>query len=720
MEPTDSKTKNSSQASDVLSETSELELDDSHESELSAKQTKFLALIDPDSMLPPEWGSSDEPAISYFGIATENGILPFNQSGQCFIHNALADDSKENIQQLSLSWESVLREKFFEIESSKTQTQIDERQNMALNLVTKEKAKLDILKNSMVHEKNLKKPIIAQRDKYDSECHFISEKIKSIYLDKKNGKPYNSNELDRLVNDRRAIILEISQTNADLRIINNSMLDKEHAEFREFALRRGWYKDDSTFKYIDKRKDKFGITYKPEFAEKVEPDEYNQWLKKLFYVTKYKLFPEKAPSYEKKGRQSDIYRPSKAKNLFVDKYANYSVEELINEMTKKAGYDVSAEVEQLSREITEYLNVEDVYSAGESYWWNGHFATKIDENEKHRFICFNEIKRIEDFYAKARANQTTIDQQKALDMVNDCKNKLSQNFFGKETPQELFILPTGIVAFSGDNKLSKPIPITSESLSATAGIPDEIWEQSWQEYIHKYYDKDKLALAKNANSQIDQQAHFDQPGSIFNKHKVIYNDKLIDEETGNFLPNLSQNDIKSLATFLDKYDIFVGSIKYTSAEQRFQQNISDWRQTIQKSVLSTNMLTPKIISNAFCIGENGLTIDLGKTPGDIGNDLDALGLATQYAVWTNMSKGLKDEFFNILGPQLDVQQKLFVKTFNKFVYDSSTRQELVARAIFFDRFVKWQKDREGGWDPNKLDDAQKDFFDKLATEFKHK
>lgn|GEM_PF-4443194 len=652
------------------------EVADDYQQELSAKQEMFLDLIDSKKLLSKTWGVSKQPRIGYFGIISDAGTLPFNSDGQEIVHDLLADDSKEKIRKSSMAWEDIITGSLLEIEMDKFKGGIEEQRKAELETVAMEKEAMERFKlESAAERKELKIQVQEERVK-ESKLREEQRKAKSEFLVKELRNP-QSEILDKQLKE--------------LTKVHDSVRDER---FREFALRRGSYSDNSVFEYLDDNNSKHGVSFTPDFSNSIDPDAYRRMLVTLSRIKKKQLFP--------------------AKMLDNDTLAEDLVkkEKLIQNITTITGIDAHPEFEKIDSDMSEYLNTKKEYDDRKAAWWNGYFAS--EKNKNGQYSCsYSEVKRVNDHFDQLLIKQNMINHTKVSEIISELKNSLCEKTIGNITVDETYILPTGLVVYKGDEKIIKSIPAFDEVfIDISSDIPPAAWNDSWMKYLRQNLNKDTAKLATGIDKRIDLGAVPDAAKKVFDKYGVQYDNKLIDEATGLFSPNISPYELETLDSFLGKYGSFISTIKYSNADQRSCQKVDDWRKELNANIRSVKNIDPSFVKRAIMFDDNGLTIEMNEIPADVSNNIEVLGLTVQFAIWNNMDKITKSDYYEILGDRLNISQTLFVKSFGGFVYNKEKRKEVIAKVVFLNQFSKWQN--------NKLDDAEKHFFDQLSDGFKNK
>ncbi|MEI6054142.1 MAG: hypothetical protein WCQ49_02105 [Candidatus Saccharibacteria bacterium] len=616
--------------------------------EISIKQELFLDIINTDKLLPKEWGNSNRPKIGYFGIVSDAGVIPFDIEGQNAVHNILADSSKDEIRESGQKWESIINKKLFIAENNKSQQTIEKRRDDALDVVALEFSDLNRLK------------------------------------------------------------MEISKEKAEEE--NNDLLKKRHNDkkdesFRSFAIRRGWYKNTDDFNYLDAMKEyKCGINYIPKFARQMRERDYQEWLKKLYHANKNILNPEEEKA---DGTKTWHYVHS-----FNTRIVGNTVENLTKQIVDIAGPNVISEIEKIRNEMSIHYTIKSAYKEKKQRWWDGFWASKkvdgyyVPKNQ-------NEVERVNSYFDNLLAEQKEIDQKKIDIVVADLKMSFAKKLINNNPFDEAFILPTGVVAYNGEEKISQTMPAFSDYIPQIIDPAlAKMWDESWQEYVNQNLDQDITKISVGINNYIDTSGEKNHSKEIFDKHNMHYDDKLIDEETGYFSPNIDSDELEMIDSLLDKYDSFIGSVAYSNVDLRFGMKISDWRDELLNNIRGTILVAPLFVRQTFRKNSNGLRLNMNRIPADVDNDVKVLELAVQVSIWENMDKAMKSRYYDMWGNRFNVPQKTFVKLFGEFLYNEPKRKELLARAMFLNQFSKWQK--------NELVDEQKDFFDQLASTYKTK
>ncbi|MDR2063503.1 MAG: hypothetical protein LBQ02_01785 [Candidatus Nomurabacteria bacterium] len=603
--------------------------------EMSFKQEEFLELIDSEVLLPREWGVSERPKISYFGIVSEDGVLAFGAEGRKMAHEVMADDDAGNIREASAKWEEIFGAEILKVEIADNQKSIDKRRERELAKVAAEKK----------HALRMRKQDKATQD----------------------------------------------------------------AEFRNFMLRRGWHYDEK-LKYLDERAP-YGLTGPPDFANQLKPPNYYQrWLKQLFASINRKLDPSEENNDGTHKRTVVIKRNAAGKAIAWEyKRVGYTIEELAEEMVKKMEKvkDVRPELERMMEEITQYVTVRNEYEKRKDNWLSGLFAISLSSSS-----AFNEVERVNRHFEKALKKENAASEKNVTAKIVEYKKQLCEVVLGNMPTDETYVLPTGIVAYRSGEKILGVAPVFDEGVVETSDAKYlNAWQTSWKTYVNQNLKHDTAKLARGVNKQMESKGAPSLGKELFNKYDVQYDDRLIDEETGHFPPNIDAYDRKALGQFLDEYGNFIDAVKYSDVEPRFKKSIGDWREALANNVRETSPTMPPLVRGAFLASNRGLVINLDAVPADMGADVDVFGMATQAAIWENMDERTRESYFEMWGKRLNVGQATFVKLFGKFVYNATRVQEVMARVLFFNQFAKWQK--------GELDDGDgKDFFDKLAQNFK--
>lgn len=653
------------------------ESEDTHNSDLSHKQERFLELVDYEDVLPKNIGSSEEPSISYFGISYKDGILPFNKDGQDLIHYIMSNDSKENIKSADEKWTNILYQEVLDIETKKSYSDIEVRRSKSLAVIMNEKNMVSKLLSSLSNElKIIRNPKITT----DPNAKYPDSYSKIEIL--------NIKENTRMANEK-----------------NNKIKD---AAFREFALRRGWYKSKDVFDYLDNRDNinDRGLNYFPKFAEQLSKNEYQQWLNDMYRANKNSLNSNERATDGTKTKYITAKYDENGQPVLREKVVGKSTQDLI----KKVGTSNIPEAEKINQEMREFITIAKEYEERKKYWLSGSFAID-DENVLRElqytpFIKYNEVLRVNRYFKNLATKGDSNNQDKSMLMVKELKKKLGIQAFGDIELDEVYLLPTGLTAFKDNEMLAKTQPATNISLEdIDSDISKATLLHSWVDYTKQNQKNDNTRFAVVINKYIDHIIPHDEAQELFNKYNIEFKEKLINEETGGFEPSFRTTDYAPLESFFKKYGQLISAAKFDNGDQRYKNSIDDWRDDMTKYIFSINTKSPSFLQDAFSINETGLQINLSNIPLDFYDDLDTFGLATQFAIWDNLSSITKNDFFELQGTKLNVNQKFFVKTFGRFVYGENTRKELVGRAYFFDQFKKWQD--------NELDNDKNKFYDQF-------